>query len=84
MQKTHTGRCASLQPTVGLAAAGMTGFNFPEGWGWVGGNRERKRSVLKSLPNILFWYFLYREWTISKGLIIQKHQSDLAKAYAHG
>lgn len=39
---------------VGLAAAGMTVFNFPEGWGWVGGNRERKGSAFKSLPNILF------------------------------
>lgn len=41
-------------------------------------------SAFKSLQNIFFWYFLWREWTISKGLIIQKHGSDLAKAFAHG
>lgn len=33
-------------------------------------------SAFKSLQNIFFWYFLWREWTISKGLIIQKHGSD--------
>lgn len=32
---------------VGLAAAGMTVFNFPEGWGWVGGNREKGVSFQK-------------------------------------
>lgn len=69
---------------VGLAGAGMTVFTFPERMGVGGGKRERKGSAFKSLQNIFFWYFLYREWTISKSLIIQKNGSDLAKAYAHG
>lgn len=57
---------------------------FLKGWGWARGKRARKGSAFRSFQNISFWYFLYREWTISKGLIIQKHGSDLVKGYGHG
>lgn len=45
MQKAYTGRCTSLQHMVGLTAADMTAFNFPEGWGWVGGRKQGEKGV---------------------------------------
>lgn len=78
-QKTHAGRGLSLQHIMGLAGTGIT-LHFS--WKDRGGQQERgrERGQLPSLLNILLCYFLYREWTISKCLIIQKHMSDLAKA----